>query len=68
MPKDKGRRPDYNLTASVKNPDGTYGPSVTVGAGWDAANGRVSLRLNVGTSLRWDDGLALTLHPADEKE
>lgn len=59
-----GAKPDYQLSAWEPNTK----RSRVVGAAWVRAKGHVSIRLDVGTVLRWDDGLVLTMFPEDDGE
>jgi hypothetical protein len=55
------RKPDFNLSAKPK--DGQ--PGCKVGAGWKNDDGSISIKLNVGTTLSWNDDLFLGLFPTD---
>ena len=59
-----GRRPDYILIAKLKE-DGASGSPV--GAAWTTAPGPrgagISIKLNPGVRIGWDDELRLTLWP-----
>jgi len=61
------RRPDYTLVAKQKTTDASKKPMQNpVGAAWDN-DGILSLKLNVGVRLNWDDEIWLTLFPADNE-
>lgn len=67
MAKDNtGRWPDYQLR--VKRKDGE-GASVQIGAAWKINGGGISIQLNPGACLRWDDELWVSLFvPMTEEE
>jgi len=62
----KPRKPDYRIKARTKDEDGHY-QTGEVGIAWRNETGNLSIRLNPGVVLRWDDGLILTAFPVEEK-
>jgi hypothetical protein len=58
-----GRKPDFNLSAKPK--DGR--PGNKVGAGWINDDGSISIALNVGTTLSWNDELFIGLFPVENR-
>jgi hypothetical protein len=56
-----GRKPDFNLSAKPR--DGR--PGNKVGAGWINDDGSISIALNVGVTLSWNDDLFLGLFPVE---
>lgn len=57
-----GKKPDFNLSAKPR--DGRLGGKV--GAGWKNTDGSISIQLNVGVTLSWNDELFIGLFPAGE--
>ena len=41
--------------------------SSEIGVGWANTDGSMTIRLNVGVSLRWDDEIVITAFPAGDK-
>ncbi len=60
----KPRRPDYRIKVKVPGEGGAYGD---VGSGWIGESGHISIKLNPGVALRWDDGLILTAFPTKDE-
>jgi hypothetical protein len=58
-----GRKPDFNL--SVKPKDGRMGNKV--GAAWKNDDGSISISLNVGVTLSWNDELFIGLFPVEDR-
>jgi hypothetical protein len=56
-----GRKPDFNLSAKPR--DGR--PGNKVGAGWINDDGSISISLNIGVTLSWNDDLFLGLFPVE---
>ena len=56
-------RPNLKLVAKPKD-----GYSATVGVGWLGDSGYITVKLNLGVTLSWNDELKLTLAPMAEKE
>jgi len=55
------RKPDYKI--KVQTPQKRSGE---VGIGWLNQDGSVSIRLNPGVSLRWDDDLSIVAFPVGD--
>lgn len=63
--------PDYNLLMYHNEGRIRGDPWVQVGAGWIDENGRIGIRLNLGTTLDWRDqegGYIFKLYPNPKKE
>lgn len=54
------RKPTHEVYANEKG--GGSGRAL-VGVGWEDADGSISVRLNVGTTLSWNDGLYIRIRP-----
>lgn len=52
----------HNLKVKVKSGP-REGDQSTVGGAWLNADGSMSIRLDVGVTLRWDDELMITAFP-----
>ncbi len=63
MSEQKGRTPDYTLTALSKDTD----RKGKVGAGWKNADGSISIVLNCFVTLEAQDGTILRLWPFDSE-
>ncbi len=52
-------KPTHKIRAKVRDSDRTS----DVGVAWDRGDGSFSLQLNIGTVLKWDDSLFISLFP-----
>jgi len=59
-----GNKPDFYVVAKPKEGDMK---GSRVGAAWHNNQGGISISLNVGVDLRWDDNLFITLWPNEDK-
>jgi hypothetical protein len=60
----KPRKPDLILKVRLR--DGSEGTSAVVGVAWLNPEGHVSITLNPGVTLSWNDGLQITAFPATQ--
>lgn len=63
----QSRPPDLRLAVTVNKEPGDRENSVwhQAGAAWFNDGGSISIKLNAGITLRWDDNLAIYLFPAE---
>jgi hypothetical protein len=61
-----GSKPTHKIKAKGKVRG--HERSHVVGVGWLAANGSLSIQLNVGVVLSWTDDVLLTAFPIDPKD
>lgn len=52
-------KPTHKIRVKVRDSDRTS----DVGVAWDRGDGSFSLQLNIGTVLKWDDPLFISLFP-----
>lgn len=57
------KQPDYRLVAWEK----TTNRSSNVGAAWVSQKGHITIKLDPGVTLSWNDGLSLNLFPAEDR-
>lgn len=62
MTVEAGRRPTHRLCVKEKNGKGT----TLVGAGWEDADGHISIRLNPCVVLSFADDVIITLFPIEK--
>lgn len=60
-PAKKPNQPTHRLRLLDKE----SGRGATVGAGWLNKDGHITINLNPGVRLSWDDNVTLTLWPVD---
>jgi len=58
------RRPDLRLKVRSRT---NLDEQAVVGAAWTNPDGSVSIRLNPGVTLSWNDGLQITAFPSENK-
>lgn len=56
-------KPTHKIRVKVRDTD----RSSDVGVAWDRGDGSFSLQLNIGTVLKWDDDLHISLFPLPNK-
>lgn len=57
-------KPTHNLSVLDK----ATGSRGIIGAGWLGPDGTLTIKLNAGAALRWDDGLTIKAFPVSTKK
>jgi hypothetical protein len=63
------RKPDYRIKVKRRSDEKGKGPTNSVGAAWvNEPGGSISIVLDLGVVLSWNDDLLITLFPIDRQE
>ncbi len=59
----KPRLPDYRIKVKTRVEEGERYEAGEVGCAWQSDNGNITIKLNPGVVLSWNDGLVITAFP-----
>jgi hypothetical protein len=62
----KPSRPTHRI--KVKRTDGDSKDSAIIGAAWLNDSGSITIKLHMGVSIAWNDGLTITAFPEGEEK